>query len=220
MKRIIIVIPFFIFFACSNNNNVNNTQVDKIDEDTSQNQIVEEFVYVPDSLDIYFDYPIDFYALKKNIGEMDSSGDIKLENKYFHQVEDSTYVYYNYNAFTLDLEIENIHNRLVFKTIKPWATSEDRYYKNDNEILVGIRSCLQWDGLDQSNFVSLPDSVIYNRFGAPDTIVSDCYVYVRNDKLLSLKMSNHKVTWFKYFWLEESFSKNFEIKSEFVNFYF
>lgn len=217
MKKLFLIAPIFLFFACSNNNAVDEVKQEKTIEDTTQIESKVEPIYIPDSLDLYLENPVDFYALKKKTKAMHSGGKVNLSSRYLHEIEDSISIYYDYWAIEFIGLFANEQRPLCFKVIKPWSNPEERYYDNDNETLVGIQSCLEWYGLEQSNFVNLPDSVIVNRFGYPDTIVSDCYIYARNDKFLSLKIEGKRVKWFKYFWLNYSFKENSEIIHGFVN---
>ncbi|PLX08898.1 MAG: hypothetical protein C0596_03505 [Marinilabiliales bacterium] len=208
----------FVIASCTSKVNKDQVGEEQLDNDTTV--LVDTFekqIYIPDSLDMYFEKPVDFYALKRNTQAMHSGGIVRFPTKYFHEISDSNSIYYDYWAIEFLGMIENEQRPLCFKVIKPWSTPEDRYYGADNEILIGIQSCIEWSGLENSNFVNTPDSLIIKRFGQPDTTSSDCFIYSRDEKLLCLKIKGNRVIWFKYLWLNYSFGDNPEIVPELVN---
>ena len=206
MKFIIILLSGMILISCGTNNSsqhlVENNNYDE-DVDLEVDSVVEPMF---DSVLFYLDNPVDFSLLKKNTTGMHSGGNIRLENKYFYPIEDSNSIFYDYWAIEFCENFEDDGKPLCFKVIKPWGKPEDRYYEADNEILVGIKSRIEWDGLQQSNFVNQNVSVILNKFGQPDTTIRNCFIYHRDDKMLTLKIENERVEWFKYFWLQDTVS--------------
>jgi hypothetical protein len=193
-----------MLFACGTNTNqqqvvVSNNEVEVTD--SLVDSVTEpEF----DSVLFYLDNPVDFSLLKKKTTGMHSGGNIRLENKYFLPIEDDNSIYYDYWAIEFHENFEDDGKPLCFKAIKPWGSAEDRYYETDNEVIVGIKSRIEWEGLQQSNFVDQSKSDILNKFGQPDTTISNCLIYQRNDKLITLKIENERVEWFKYFWLNDT----------------
>lgn len=218
MKLIIILCICIFAFACSSTTKDIEFTIKDLDPEIKiqDTTILEYAELIPDSVSIYLENPVDFYALKKNTLSMHSGGNIRLNNKYFHSIDDDNYIYYDYWAIEFHNVFENDSKPLCFKALKPWGTPEERYYDKDNEILVGIKSRLDWDGLQQSNFVSLSDSVIIGKFGTPDTLLNNCMVYQREDKLLTLKIENSQIAWFKYFWLNDSVNYKEEILREWI----
>jgi hypothetical protein len=156
-----------------------------------------------DSLLAYFDHPVDFYALKKQTEHMHSGGKMDLPDKYFHIVNDPEAILYNYWAVAFRKpEYPDMYS-LSFATWKPWKTKLQRSYESDNETLVGIRCCVEWDELGPSNFVGMSIDSIKARFGEPHYRTQTTYTYFQDDQLLVLEAYPEKVKWFKYYWWHE-----------------
>jgi hypothetical protein len=199
---------FSLFFIACNNSGGNSKDVStnnsiRINKSDS---LVNKKVKIEHSIDAvstYFDNPVDFYALKKSTEHMHSGGDIQLNDKYFYQPDDKKYIYYDYWAIEFSYK-EKATKPLSFKVLKPNSTHDDMRYDDDNEILVGIKSKIAWDGLGQSNFVKKASSEILQRFGNANSNQNNCLIYHRNNKILILNIANEKVKWFKYFWLRDT----------------
>ncbi len=206
--KLILYLTIIILLGCSetkqNSNNtfskysieIKNTDSVNIQNTKQNNQ--------SDSINDYLDYPLDFHALKKATEHMHSGGSIRIKEDYFYKVEDPAYVYYDYWAIEFSDKIEGFKHPLSFKVLKPFENSEDRKYSSDNEILIGIKSRINWEGLGQSNFVGNKIPEITNKFGKPDFDKNECLIYHNNGKMLILKTGNDKVKWFKYLWFKDT----------------
>ncbi len=217
MKKYLYIL-FIVFMSCSGGKE-NNPQSPKHEkQDTLKDtKVKDETKNLRDSVSSYLADPLDFYLLKKSTYAMHSGGNIRLNDSNFYSVNDKNYIYYNYWAIEFVDFTEDEDKPLSFKVLKPWGTSEERYYQTDNEILVGIKSCISWDGLQNSNFVNLADTIILKRFGKPDLEQNDCLIYSENNRILSLKIQNNHVLWFKYFWLNKTIGSEKDIMPEITN---
>lgn len=157
-----------------------------------------------DSLKLYFDFPVDFFELKKNTLHMHSGGSKYLEKDRLHQSQQTGTILYVYWAIEFIRENSWTDYSLQFVTWKPWTTPKEKYYETDNEELVGIESAVSWKGLGKSDFVGKTIGEIESKFGTGYELRNECLVYSHTDKILILSMKNEKVHWFKYYWLSES----------------
>lgn len=201
-------IPFITLLGCNNPSkdvvNRNEEVSTEILTNDSLSIEIEEKDSSNDSISTYFNNPMNFYELKKATTHMHSGGNFTLSNELFHSVEDDRYVYYDYWA--IELDAPNLDDRsLSFKVLKPWSTPKEKYYEADNEILIGIKSKIAWDGLKTSNFVGRSVEQIKKQFDDPNFDKNECLIYYLNDKLLVFKIDNEKVKWFKYVWLRTDF---------------
>ena len=203
-SKLLFILPLFAI-GCT-------TQPNESDKSLEDSLIVSEVLtdtmktevkQVADSLDLYFDNPVDFFALKKQTEHMHTGTNIQLSNKYFYVVDEEKYEYYDYWAIEFFDKIEGEGRPLCFKVLKPWGTWKDSEYASDNEILIGIKSMLNWKGLGSSNFVGMQKTQIINKFNQPDFVKDNCLIYTRNGKTLIFSIKNDKVEWFKYFWLRK-----------------
>jgi hypothetical protein len=206
MKKLITYFAILLLFSC-NSAKKEETKSESQDQDTVCNKTIQDIEPVdkeePDTLSIFLEKPLDFYALKKKTRHMHSGGIIRISNHLFHSIDDDTYIFYDYWAIALDTA--NIKDRsLSFKVLKPWTEgTTERYYETDNEILIGIKSKISWFGLETCNFVGQTRNQVVERFGEPNSEEHSCLVYYRNDKLLILKLDSSKIVWFKYLWFNE-----------------
>lgn len=145
---------------------------------------------------------------------MHSGGNLKIKNDFFHEVEDDRYIYYDYWAIQLDSM--NLGERsLSFKVLKPWTEgTNEKYYSTDNEILVGIKSKIAWEALQNSNFVNHTTQQIEEKFGQPDTSLNSCLIYHLNDQLIIFKIGEEKVIWFKYIWMRTNLTSIDELPEQ------
>jgi hypothetical protein len=204
-----------LFFSC--NTSVSSVEIKLPEKDSvpfvSTQPMSNSFA---DSLKIYFDFPVDFYALKKETMHMHSGSSRDFKEEYFRAAPDSTFEFYAYWAIEFDLKNDNGKERsLLFATWKPWQTAKQKNYETDNEILVGIQSKLAWEGLRQSNFVGKKMSETEARFGEAHVANENCRYYMHAGKILILHEKNDTVDWFKYFWLHESMTEPDSIPATF-----
>ena len=179
--------------------------IDNVTDSVIINQVPSK-----DSLDLYFENPIDFYALKK-VTRMLNSGRFNIPKKQFHQLEDDRYIHFDFWAYEFDTRNRNdgAGRSLCFRTLKPFSTPKERYYDTDNEIIVGIKSRVSYSALGASNFVSNDITDIESKFGKAHLDTNNCMVYFRNKKCLILHITeNEKIDWFKYLWLNSDVFTN------------
>ena len=202
-SKLLFILTLFVISCNTQSNEPDNSEDTSLITENDTNVKVAEKESTVDSLNLYFENPVDFFALKKQTEHMHTGGTIKLSNKYFYAVDDKKYKYYDYWAIEFLNKIEGTGNPLCFKVLKPWDTWKASQYASDNEILIGIKSMLNWKGLGASNFVKMEKEEITNKFNQPDFVKNECLIYHRNGKILIFNMKNGKVRWFKYFWLRE-----------------
>lgn len=163
-----------------------------------------------DSLKSFFQNPLDFAAFKKQTSML--NGGITAIQNLLHS-EPEPFKYYEYVAFGWSLkaglnqplsQFEDEEYLIVFSTWKPWDTPKARYYSSDNEILVGIQAKAAYASLDKADFVGKDSSEILAQFGPPHFTKQGCALYRKEDKLLVFRLMNDQVSWFKYYWLEDS----------------
>lgn len=212
--RTISAILLIFLFGCmqdeSNNLDVYEDQSIITTQVDSSEYNAKDVDIVIDSITTFLNNPIDFYVVKDNVHMLNSSNFV-LGNDFFHSVDDSSYIFYDYWAMEFD---RNSDRSLSFKVLKPWSSPKDRYYSTDNEILIGIKSKIPCDALKRSNFVGKSEDEIVKQLGKPNFVEKECLVYYRNDKILILKSNNQKVSWFKYIWLEKDFESLNELPDE------
>lgn len=155
-----------------------------------------------DSLKAYFDFPLDFYKVKKEARDMLDGYSKALKKETAHKIDDPDAIFYCYWNYEFDAKQIPVGRSLTFATWKPWKTAKQRYYETDNETLVGIESRVAWNGLQGSDFVDLKTDSIRTRFGEPMAIRNDCMVYFLEDKILILHTSENKIDWFRYYWCD------------------
>lgn len=167
------------------------------------------------NLENFFSNPLKFPAIKKDIHFLEMG--TCLAPKYMHPIEEG---YYNYNYGTcpglLFDHVDSSHNEkfnviidsfpmskvlMSFSTYKPWVTAQDRYYSNNNEIIVGCEVMVGYEGLEPYNFVGKTKHEVIELFGENYFSKQGCIVYLREGKILVLRIVQGKVTWFKYYWL-------------------
>ncbi|MBI3136918.1 MAG: hypothetical protein HYZ14_19740 [Bacteroidetes bacterium] len=154
-----------------------------------------------DSLKAYFDFPLDFYAAKKEARDMLDGYSKAFKEESAHKVDDPEALFYCYWNYAFDAKQVPVGRSLIFATWKPWKTAKQRYYETDNETLVGIESRIKWDGLKRSNFVGLKMHSVQTRFGQPMHTRNDCALYYQEDKILILHQKGEKIDWFRYYWM-------------------
>ena len=215
--RFVPIITLIIFFGCNDaepDTTYEPLEVADIATDSIVDSVIELDTVV-DSISIYFANPVDFYALKKAPDDhMLNGGAFLVPDSCFHMVNDSSYVRYDYWVTKFHNNENGRLRALSFMTLKPWATPQNKYYENDNEILVGIKSRVVWDWLGPSNFVELPLSTILEKFGEPDSRRNECVVYYRENKLLVLNIEYDQVAWFQYLWLKDPITDVSELPDE------
>ena len=162
----------------------------------------------------YFQNPIDFYQVKREIDLLEMGTILPSE---FMLPIDSGYHNYNYGAVKGLLrqsrgfnkfhppveELDNNHRILSFSTYKPWATAKDRYLTTDNEILVGMEIYIGHPVFGKSDFVEKKWQEIEVMFGTPDSTINDCYIYFENQRVLVFNTLGNHVVWFKYYRLND-----------------
>lgn len=159
-----------------------------------------------DSLERYFDNPMDFFTVKKNTQHMHTGYSKLLDEDLLHQGKDSGAIFYTYWAIEFLRDHPDFSHSLQFITRKPWTTKTERSYETDNEELIGIESVISWKGLGESDFVGSSVAELEQKFGEPQDKKNECLLYAVNDKILILHLRNEKVKWFKYYWLAETFN--------------
>jgi len=157
-----------------------------------------------DSLNAYFENPLDFYQLQKGTIHRHSGGSPDFKKENFHAISDPDAKFYVYWAIEFDTSESARPPALLFATWKPWKKARQKYYETNNETLVGIQSKLFWNGLKQSNFVNKTKFEIESKFGPAHFSQNECACYLQDDQLLILHFKKNVVDWFKYFWLKDS----------------
>lgn len=213
MKTIIVIVLIFLF-GCkqdeSSNFPVHHDQPIVTTQEDSLKFNVKGIHTESNAITKFLNKPIDFYAFKNNVHLLNSSNFV-LGNDFFHKVDDSSYIFYDYWVIGLDSTNDR---SLSFKVLKPWSSPRDRYYSSNNELLIGIKSKIPCDALELSNFVGKSEDQIIKQLGNPNFVEKECLIYYQNDKLLILKSNHQKVSWFKYIWLEKDFELLNEIPDE------
>ncbi|MCG8576490.1 MAG: hypothetical protein MI810_16510 [Flavobacteriales bacterium] len=214
------LIPFFLvlLISCSENtteDSSNSINLDSVETETDSLAIVVEEV---DSnlirLGVLLDNPLDFSKVKEDF-RMLEMGRI-LPEEYMHPI-DSNYHNYNYGAVAAILrqtptrqqfqpsfeEMESMGRVVSFSTYKPWSSSTDKYYENDNEILVGFETAVSHPSLEPSNFVGKNKNIIESEYGTPHAQKDDCLIYFHQHKILVLHQGDEIIDWIKYYWLAD-----------------
>jgi hypothetical protein len=165
----------------------------------------------------YLENPINFYAVKKELRFLNKGS--KLSKKYL-PIPKKGDIQYSYGTFKGLLksineqgdkilikdpleQFSSSETLISFLTYKPWRTAKDRYITTNNETLLGIRSKVSYTGFANYDFVHKSQKEIEALFGKDYLLEQNCMLYLRNGKILVLKLENSQVIWFKYYTLQK-----------------
>ena len=224
-NKVVVALIFFCLYSCAGSSDESETSTPTLyisDTSLTPAKSNEAAVPVVDSAQLTLDNKLsiwfDLASMKEDIGflEMGTS----LPYKYIPKI-DSTQHRYNYGAvggLVLNRKIpvkmgfqklkEFNKKFLSISTYKPWNTPEEKYYKVNNEIIVGFESIINYDRLGTYNLVGEMENSVFEKLGSPSARKKECNVYFGNGKALVLHFENQKVDWLKCYALSDSCFNN------------
>ena len=163
------------------------------------------------NLQNYFADTLDFSAIKKELNTMHSMGG-SIPAAQLPELRGGS-VLYHYGAFRLLVD-DRLHRKIrhyapfepliVFAVDKPWDSPKEKYYTTDNEILLGFKSLVKYDGLGSSDLVGKEIQEILEKFGEAHYEKKNCLIYRQEKEILVLKEERDKVKWLKRYTLRRN----------------
>lgn len=226
LNKLYILILALLLVNCGQSENSHVIDVPTIQLDTLKDSIdtIEEVIEI-DSFQLRLENDLidwfDLAQMKEEIGFLEMGTNIP--EKYRPEM-DSGYHNYNYGAvggLTMKTDIpvkigfqklKEINQRFIsISTYKPWSTPQEKYYENNNEIIIGVQTLINYERLGKMNFVDQTEKEIIAKYGEPELTKENSVAYFVAKRVLILSYSEGKVKWFKCYLLNEESYENKEL---------
>ncbi|MEP5340239.1 MAG: hypothetical protein ABJL44_14800 [Algibacter sp.] len=152
--------------------------------------LIESGLKKNNSLDKFFENPIDLKELKKNRSATTTV--INGKEYYFYpEINDS--IFYSYNFMTEDIDSKRINEISVFKYGK-----NKHKYEDETEILIEISIFNKDPYLGEANFIGFPKKQIEEKFGSEFIALDNQIIYTVKNKALIFEFDDFEVKSFRY----------------------
>jgi hypothetical protein len=209
---VIIAFASLILSSCKPKTNAEfaNQSDGEIDTLTNQEVVIDTSFYTPisrDSLNRFLEKPFNLYNFKKKVGGTNSGGG--RNEDYFAQPRKEG-MYYRYFLFYSGNGYLGKRTKMIIKkesgfeiTVYKELGKYQYKYLDPTEELLEVRARFNIKGLPELALVGLLSNTIIKKFGNPDILKNECFIYQNKNKALVLKIESGIVKWLKYVNLKE-----------------